>query len=216
MSESAAPEQLTAWQRWELPAFTTSRERVNLPTAHELEQIQKQIRDEGYQAGYKEGQQRGYTEGMQQAAKTVKHLEALSLLLQNQVDELVVQELTGLALDVARQVIQQSLKVQPELLLGMVREAVGSLPVFNQAAHVILNPQDAALVREQMGEQLAHSGWKILEDARMGRGNARVETANSEVDASLNARWQRVTAAMGLDTPWLLREGKEADDDAAA
>ncbi|MFA5372138.1 MAG: flagellar assembly protein FliH [Sideroxydans sp.] len=216
MSDTDTPEKLTAWQRWELPAFTTSRERVNLPTARELEQIQKQIHDEGHQAGYKEGQQRGYAEGMQQAAKTVKHLEALSVLLQNRVDELVVQELTGLALDVARQVIQQSLKVQPELLLGLVREAVGSLPVFNQAAHVILNPQDAALVREQMGEQLAHSGWKILEDARMGRGNARVETANSAVDASIAARWQRVTAAMGLDAPWLLHEGKETEDDAAA
>ncbi|MDP2761060.1 MAG: flagellar assembly protein FliH [Sideroxyarcus sp.] len=216
MSDSAAPEKLTAWQRWELPAFTTSRERVNLPTAHDLEQIQKQVRDEGYQAGYKEGQQRGYAEGLQQAAKTVLRLQELSVLLQNQADELVVQELTGLALDIARQVIQQSLKVQPELLLGLVREAVGILPVFNQAAHVILNPQDAALVREQMGEQLAHSGWKILEDARMGRGNARVETANSEVDASLAARWQRVTAAMGLDAPWLQRDVGEANDDAAA
>lgn len=216
MSETGAAEKLTAWQRWELPAFTTSRERVKLPTAHELEQIQKQIHDEGHQAGYTEGQQRGYTEGMQQAAKTVKHLEALSLLLQNQVDELVVQELTGLALDIARQVIQQSLRVQPELIVNLVREAVGSLPIFNQGAHVILNPQDAALVREQMGEQLAHSGWKILEDARMGRGNARVETANSEVDASLAARWQRVTAAMGLDAPWLLRDIKDANDDSAA
>ena len=188
MSDAAAPEKLTAWQRWELPAFTTSRERVNLPTAQELEQIEQQVHDEGYQAGYKEGQQRGYAEGMQQATQTIRHLQELSVLLQSQVDELVIKELTGLALDVARQVIQQSLKVQPELLLGLVREAVGSLPVFNQAAHVILNPQDAALLREQMGEQLAHSGWKILEDARMERGNARLETANSEVDASLAAR----------------------------
>ena len=216
MSDTTAPEKLTAWQRWELPAFTTSRERVNLPTAQELEQIEQQVHDEGYQAGYKEGQQRGYAEGMQQAAQTIRHLQELSVLLQSQVDELVIKELTGLALDVARQVIQQSLKVQPELLLGLVREAVGSLPVFNQAAHVILNPQDAALLREQMGEQLAHSGWKILEDARMERGNARLETANSEVDASLAARWQRVTAAMGQEAPWLLRDESEAGDAPAA
>lgn len=217
----AAPEPLTAWQRWELPAFTTSREQVNLPTAQELEQIEQQARDEGYQAGYSEGQQRGYAEGMQQAEEATRRLQELSVLLQQQVDELVVQEITGLALDVARQVIQQSLKVQPELLLAMVREAIGSLPVFNQAAHVILNPQDAALVRERMGEQLAHSGWKILEDMRMERGNARLETAHSEINASLAARWQRVTAAMGLDAPWLLRDvndanDKDANDDPAA
>ena len=195
MSDTAATEKLTAWQRWELPSFTTSREKIELPTASELEQMRQQAHDEGYQSGYSEGQQRGYAEGMQQAAEPIRQLRELSVLLQQQVDEQVVQELTGLALDVARQVIQQSLKVQPELLLGLVREAVGSLPLFNQAAHVILNPQDAALVREQMGEQLAHSGWKILEDIRMERGNTRLETANSEVDATLAARWQRVTAA---------------------
>lgn len=216
MSDPTSPAELTAWQRWELPAFATSREQVKLPTARELEQIQQQVHDEGYQAGYREGQQRGYAEGMQKAKKTVQQLEELSVLLQNRVDDLVVQELTGLALDIARQVIQQSLRVQPELLLGMVHEAIGTLPVFNQAAHVILNPQDAALLREQMGERLAHSGWKILEDMRMERGNARLETANSQIDASLAARWQRVTAAMGMEAPWLLRDGKDADDDAAA
>jgi len=216
MSDTAATEKLTAWQRWELPSFTTSREKIELPTASELEQMRQQAHDEGYQSGYSEGQQRGYAEGMQQAAEPIRQLRELSVLLQQQVDEQVVQELTGLALDVARQVIQQSLKVQPELLLGLVREAVGSLPLFNQAAHVILNPQDAALVREQMGEQLAHSGWKILEDIRMERGNTRLETANSEVDATLAARWQRVTAAMGQDAPWLLRDESESGDAPAA
>ena len=216
MSDTAATEKLTAWQRWELPSFTTSREKIELPTASELEQMRQQAHDEGYQSGYSEGQQRGYAEGMQQAAEPIRQLRELSVLLQQQVDEQVVQELTGLALDVARQVIQQSLKVQPELLLGLVREAVGSLPLFNQAAHVILNPQDAALVREQMGEQLAHSGWKILEDIRMERGNTRLETANSEVDATLAARWQRVTAAMGQDAPWLWRDESESGDAPAA
>ncbi len=213
---ATAPEKLTAWQRWELPSFTTSREQIKLPTANEMEQMQQQVREEGYQAGHNEGQQRGYAEGMQQAVAATRRLQELSVLLQQQVDEKVVQEITGLALDVARQVIQQSLKVQPELLLAMVREAIGSLPVFNQAAHIILNPQDAALVREQMGEQLAHSGWKILEDMRMERGNARLETANSEVDGSLAARWQRVTAAMGQDAPWLLSEATENNDATAA
>ncbi|GAB1232549.1 flagellar assembly protein FliH [Ferrigenium sp. UT4] len=215
MSDAEAPDQRTAWQRWELPAFTTTRERIELPTALELEQLQQQAQEEGRQAGYAEGRQRGYAEGLQQAADATQRLQELSRALQQQVDEQVVQELTGLALDIARQVIQQSLRIQPELLLAMVREAVASLPVFNQAAHLILNPQDAQLVRAQMGEQLAHSGWKILEDARMERGNARLENANSEVDASLAARWQRVAAAMGQDAPWLLREATEANDVAA-
>jgi flagellar assembly protein FliH len=56
-----------------------------------------------------------------------------------------------------------------------------------------------------MGEQLNHSGWKILEDPRMVRGDARLETANSQVDATIEARWNRVVTAMGQDAKWLVQ-----------
>ena len=202
-----AEDSLTAWQRWELPAFETGRNsvRANLPTAVELEQMQQQAREEAMQAGYAEGQQRGYADGLQQALQENQCMSALADLLAQKVDDLVVQELTGLALDVARQVIQQAIKVQPELLQAAVREAIGTLPVFNQSAHVILNPEDAAMLRPRMGEQLSHTGWKILEDVRMARGDVRLETANSQVDATLAARWERVVAAMGQDAPWLVK-----------
>ncbi|MEW5904736.1 MAG: flagellar assembly protein FliH [Pseudomonadota bacterium] len=203
--------QLTAWQRWELPAFETKPQAVrpSLPTAAELEQIQQQARDEAFQAGYAEGREQGYAAGLQQAAAEHQRFIELSNLLAQQLDEAVMQELTGLALDVARQVILQAVQAQPELLMAAIREALASLPVFNQAAHVILNPEDAAMVRTHMGEQLAHSGWKILEDMRLARGDARLETANSQVDVTLAARWQRVVAAMGQDAPWLVKTETE-------
>ncbi len=200
---------LTAWQRWELPAFEADRalaSEVCLPTAGEIEQMHQQSREEGYQAGYTEGRQSGYAEGLAQATQQNQRFLTLVDLLEQKVDEQVASELMGLSLDIARQVVQQSLKVRPDMLLGMVREAIGSLPVFNQAAHLILNPEDAALVRERIGEQLSHSGWKVLEDARMERGGARLETANSQIDASLEARWKRVTAAMGQENSWLIQE----------
>ncbi len=205
---SSSPEKLSAWQRWELPAFEAGSalaRRVGLPTAAEMAQMQQQARDEAYQAGYAEGQQRGYTEGLQQAIAEKERLAELTKLLESQVDEKVTQELMDLSLDIAQQVLQQSLKVQPELLLGMVREAISALPIFNQAAHIILNPEDAAMVREHMGEQLSHSGWKILEDTRTVRGDARIETANSQVDATLEARWNRVVSAMGQESKWLVK-----------
>jgi len=205
---SSTPEKLSAWQRWELPAFeagSSLARNVGLPTASQLETMQQLARDEAYQAGYAEGQQRGYAEGLQQALAEKERLAELSKLLEAQIDEKVTQELMGLSLDIAQQVLQQAIKVQPELLLGMVREAIGTLPVFNQAAHIILNPEDAAMVREHMGEQLSHSGWKILEDPRTARGDARLETANSQVDAALEARWDRVIAAMGQEAKWLVK-----------
>lgn len=202
------PEQLSAWQRWELPAFETGRElarNVNLPTAVEVENMQQQVHEEAYQTGYAEGRQQGYAEGMQQALEEKARLAELTQLLESQMDEKVTQDLMGLSLDIAQQVLQQAIKVQPDLLLGMVREAISKLPVFNQAAHIVFNPEDAAMVREHMGEQLTHSGWKIIENTRLARGDARVETANSQVDATLEARWNRVISAMGQESKWFVK-----------
>jgi flagellar assembly protein FliH len=196
------PEKLTAWQRWEAPNFdkgTVFRAGgVALPTASQVEDIQQQARNEGFQAGHAEGLQRGLEEN--------RRLAELIDIFGQQMDEQVARELLDLSLDIARQVLQQALKVNPELLLGVVREAIGTLPHVNQGAHLILHPDDAELIRERMGEQLTHSGWKIFEDARIERGGARLETANSQIDASLETRWKRVVAALGQDTTWLIQE----------
>jgi flagellar assembly protein FliH len=197
-----SPEKLTAWQRWELPTFEADRVirsgGMSLPTASQLENIQRQTREEAFRTGY--------AEGMQKALQENQRLKDLIDALAQQIDDQVTHELLDLSLDIARQMLHQALKVNPELLLGVVREAIGTLPHVNQGAHLILHPDDAALVRERMGEQLTHSGWKIFEDARIERGGARIETANSQIDASLETRWKRIVAALGHDSNWLIQE----------
>ncbi|MBI5007570.1 MAG: flagellar assembly protein FliH [Nitrosomonadales bacterium] len=195
------PEKLTAWQRWELPNFEAGGLRAGdaaLPTASQIEEIQRLAREEGFR--------NGYAEGLQKAAQENQRLATLIESTAQQVDTQVAQELLDLSLDIARQMLHQALKVNPELLLGVVREAIGTLPHFNQGAHLVLHPDDAVLVRTRMGEQLSHSGWKIFEDARIERGGARIETANSQIDASLETRWKRVVAALGQDASWLIKE----------
>jgi flagellar assembly protein FliH len=202
VTPAVAPEKLTAWQRWEAPNLDASgglrTDGVALPTAAQIEGIQRQAREEGYQ--------NGYAEGIQKAAQENQRLADLLGAFEQQADEQVAQELLDLSLDIARQMLHQALKVNPELLLGVVREAIATLPHFNQGAHLVLHPDDATLVRQRMGEQLSHSGWKIFEDARIERGGARIETANSQIDASLETRWKRVVAALGQDTSWLIQE----------
>jgi flagellar assembly protein FliH len=196
---SAAPEKLTAWQRWEAPNLLASELRADeiaLPTAAQIEEIQRQAREEGFRTGH--------AEGVQKAIKENQRLSDLIGALETQVDEQVAHELLELSLDVARQMLHQALKVNPELLLEVVRAAIATLPHYNQGAHLVLHPDDAILVRERMGEQLSHSGWKIFEDARVERGGARLETANSQIDASPETRWNRIVAALGQETSWLL------------
>lgn len=205
MSDILAPkEQLTAYQRWELPAFDLARTGENRsaaapPSAAQLEQTRRQAQEEGYRTGYAEGRQRADAE----ALRMVQLVDALNQELQ-QADQKIAQDLLDLALEIARQMLQQALKVKPELLLEVVRKAIAELPHFNQHAHLVLHPDDAELVRARMGEQLAHIGWKILESDQVERGGCRVETAHGEIDATLPTRWQRTAASIGQNSSWLI------------
>ena len=208
MSDAAIPkEQLTAYERWEFPNLDTTEKSVRpkpdaspqeetpdivLPTTAQLEEIMRQAHDEGYQAGYAEGSQRIATllKSMQDA---MQHA-----------DQEIAQDLLKLSLEVARQMVHQTLKTNPEILLNTIREAIASLPHFNQGAHLILHPDDATILRTNMGEQLAHSGWKIFEDASIERGGTRIETAHSQIDATLANRWKRIVASIGQDSSWIL------------
>ena len=214
MSDAATEkEKLTAYQRWELPAFDIVKVADTAPTVAELEQIQLQAHEEGYNAGQAKGYAEGYAEGAQKARteeqKAHNEAQLLAAIIGamekelQQVDQQVAQDLLNLALEIAKQVLQQALKVKPDLMLGVVREAISVLPRFNQHAHLVLHPADAELVRTSMGEQLAHTDWKIFEDAQMERGGCRVETAHSQIDATLVTRWKRVVSSIGQDSTWL-------------
>lgn len=216
MSDVLTPkEQLTAWQRWELPAFDidppiTVPLADNLPTAAQIEQIHQQAHEAGHQAGYQTGQAAGYQAGhaagsLAAAEETRRMAEILHALEQDMqsMDKQVSQSLLDLALAIAQQMLHQAIRVKPELLLGVVQNAISELPHFNQHAHLVLHPADAELVRTQMGEQLSHTGWKIFEEAQMARGGCRLETAHSQIDATLATRWQRVVSAIGQDDKWL-------------
>lgn len=208
MSNAVIPkEQLTAFERWELASLDSrpehemkkdsSRDKIELTTVTEAENIRQQA--------YNEGHDSGYASGIQQARDEAAKLNELLQNLQdelNHLDEKVAQSLLDLSLEIAQKMVCETLQVKPEVILKIVSNAIGNLPHFNQNAHLILHPDDAELVRKHMGEQLSHTGWKIFTDPQIIRGGCRVETAHSHVDASTEARWKRIVESIGQDKSW--------------
>ncbi len=203
-------EQLTAYQRWELASFDPKPKLVPVElspaaqnlAANELQKIQKKAYDEGHASGY----QAAYTAGMQQAQHEMRQLQTLMHNLQialNQTDEQLARSLLDLSIEIAHKMTIEVLQIKPEIILKVISAAISSLPHFNQNAHLILHPSDADLVRKQMGEQLAHAGWKIFTDVKIEPGGCRVETAHSNIDATNTARWQSIVESIGQDKSWL-------------
>lgn len=207
-------EQLTAYERWELAAFdeaeqkkaaqdatggeTEPTEAVQLPTAEDIERIHNEAHATGYAAGYEEGQA--------QARAEAEHLAGLVSALEEQLhslDQGVAEELLGVAVEIASQVLRQTLRVKPEAILPVVRDAIASMALHHGHPTLHLHPEDAALVRAQLGEHLSHNGWRMIEDDIIERGGCRIESGASEVDATLATRWRRVLEAIGTSGDWL-------------
>jgi len=205
---------LTAWERWELASFDAASEPLagasakNPAVALSEDEIREQVRREVHQAAYAAGHAEGLAAGSAQAEAAGRE-EALRLAaamesLEQCIAELeqsVADDLLSLSIEIARQVVRQAVAVKPDLVLGVIREALDQLPMLHAA--IRLNPEDASLVRLRAGDQLSHAGHRIHEDSKLKRGDVVIEAGGSHLDASLATRWRRTVEALGQNAPWV-------------
>lgn len=175
---------------------------VALPTIEQIAHIEEQARQEGHAAGREEGRAEGRREAAAEAARLRALADSFSAAL-SQADDSVSRQILDLSLDLARAMLKSAFAVRPEVLLPLVREAVQHLPAMQQPALVCLHPDDVALVRQHMGDELTRSGWQLTSDPLLERGGCRVETPAGQIDATLPTRWQRLAAALGQTSDWL-------------
>lgn len=161
---------------------------------------------EGRAAGLAAGHAAGLEEGRAQAAQEKIQLQQIASSFGcavAQAEQRMAEELLDLALDLAKAMLKTALAVRQELVMPIVGEAVRYLPSLQQPALLFLHPDDAALVKDQMGNELGNAGWRLVEDAHLERGGCRVETASNQIDASTPTRWQRLAGALGRNADWL-------------
>ena len=207
MSNPVIPrEKLSAYQRWEMHSFDSSEaadRRQGIERRQTLaEEKAQQVTEQAYQTGLAEGTRRG----AQQAAGDVQRLQALvASMLQSrtQSERELASEVLALALELARQMTRRALKVRPELIVPVVQDALARAVQPALQATITAHPEDAVLLREHLGEQLAAGGWTINEDAQVTRGGCTLQSAANQIDASTATRWRQVLAALGQSSEWL-------------
>ena len=89
---------------------------------------------------------------------------------------------------ITRQLFRRELKTDPGHVIGVVREAIGMLPIANRDVRVHLHPEDASLVRESLSDVEGEHAWSIVEDPLISRGGCKVTAENSQVDAQAESR----------------------------
>lgn len=159
----------------------------------EAEQIRAAAHDEGYTAGHAAGM----AAAQAQLASLVATLEAAAHGVEAAHDDfLLIAEARAvdLALALAEKVIGAVLDVRPELV---VEVATGALRRAAERDHVVVlvNPDDLAVVRESAAELSAALGGirrlEIVPERRVVRGGCLVQTAEGEIDATLQVQLDR-------------------------
>lgn len=165
--------------------------------------LEKGLAD-GFRQGFEAGvthAQAGHRERELQAGRSLaERVQALDEALRRRFEELereAADAVVALALDVARQALRSTLAVRPESIVPVVQEALASL--FGEAVHarLYLSPDDAALVREELGARLAAMSCEIVVDPSITPGGCRIQTPRAGIDASVETRWRRILASMG-------------------
>lgn len=174
-----------------------------LLTAARLAEIQQAAHAEGYEQGRREGLEYGHSEGLEQGREALRaRLDRLDQLLSaldkpfERLDQQLEDEVVTLVISMVRQLIRREVKLDPGQIVGVVREALGILPVSARNIRVMLHPEDAELVREAytLGEH--DQQWQIVEDPVIQRGGCRIHTDTSQIDATLDSRLNSLIAPL--------------------
>src|SRR5512135_1850237 len=191
----------TAFEQWEVVELAASAGEAT-PAQVDPEAELAALREAARAEGYAEGMAAGRTEGEQACGRMKQLAESFSSTLDN-LDFRLADMVLELALDVARQVVAGELAARPERILDVVNLALRQMAETSREARLLLNPDDAALVRPHLDQVLDKNRLRIVEDVRIVRGGCLIETAQGDLDATLPARWRQVVQVLGSNQGWL-------------
>ncbi len=191
--------------------------RAEEPKVDVAEQIAAQMRatrQSGYQDGYRDGLAALDAFKQSFASQTAAQVGALLESMQQELDGLQQQMARTIAVTatrLARQIVRTEIETRPEVVAAVAQEALDTLLLSARHITVRVHPDDHAIVAQTIAEGLAARGARLLADRSLKRGGCVVESDIGIVDASMEARWRRAVASVGVDETWEPETAPEGD-----
>lgn len=189
--------QSTAFERWEVVELAAEPEAHEQADANILDARQQAV-TAGYEAGLLAGRAEAALEGLRMKTLADSYMSALDSM-----DFRLADMVLDLALDIARQVIAGALAVHPEQILPIVKLALNQMAETTREARLLLNPEDAALIRPHLDQIVDKNRLRMVEDSRITRGGCLIETTHGDLDGTLQARWRQVVQVLGSNQGWI-------------
>jgi flagellar assembly protein FliH len=167
----------------------------------------------GYAEGYAQGHAQATLEGQRlineyiatQGQDAANHFLNLFQSAQTQVEQsqqALAKGVLELACELARQVLRRELSTNPNALQPVVREALGMLTVDTKVAAVRMHPVDMDVLAEDLVREFPNLQLSLVPDANLTAGGCLVEAAGAVVDGTVERRWHKAVASLGLESSW--------------
>lgn len=181
------------------------------------------IRQSGFTKGFEEGFAQGHAqatlESQRQMADYIRHegQQAANHLVQlfdsaqqniSDAEQEIAAGVLKLACEVARQVVRRELSVNPNAVLPVIRESLAMLLSDSKTAVVRMHPLDVDVLADDLRQEFSNLALNLVTDSTLIRGGCLAESAGTVIDGTVERRWQRSVASLGLASSW------EADLDA--
>ena len=210
-------EEIDAVEQWNFAAVDTAslllaaQVKVRDEAAEEFKQ--EACRQEGYAEGFAQGRAQATVEAQRQMADFIanqgrdaaREFARLFATVQAQLveaEQVMAQGTLELACELARQVLRRELSVDPQAVQPVIREALGLLVADTKSAVVRLHPLDLKVLEEVIRTEFSSLSLTLLADPTLTRGGCLIESAGTVVDGTLEKRWMRAVASLGLDSSW--------------
>lgn len=171
------------------------------------------LKQEGYAQGFAQGHAQATLDAQRQISDFIanqghdaaQHFAKLFTSTQAQLadaEQVMARGVLELACELGRQVLRHELSVNPNALQPVIREALGLLVVESKTALVRLNPLDLEVLEGVIRAEFSNLSLTLLADATVTRGGCLVESAGTVVDGTIEKRWTRAIANLGMNSPW--------------
>lgn len=187
------------------------------PTPEEIEEQVEAAREQAFQAGYTQGHADGCQATRDELAEPTRlaieanreRVEQVVAHMHAQFDQIqdqMAQTILHMACNIARQVIRRELTVDPQSIQPVIADALNLLKADTLPVTIRLNPDDFDAINVAENSIAANAKAAFEQDSSITPGGCVLENALSSVDATLETRWSRAIANLGLSSTW------DADD----
>ncbi len=179
----------------------TARRQANeivLEAQKKAEEIKKAAYQEGFQQGFQAGKEKVEKETIQETQRAIANLARIvdeMAQLRQSILQKMEKEILNLALVIAKKIIKDEIKKNPEVVLNNIRDAIQKVTETDTIT-IKLNPDDYTFIEQKKPAFFDEIGRErkiiLVKDKQISPGGCLIETKFGQIDATLETQWKNI------------------------